>query len=78
MLVWDPGLEMHAPAGTLVLDGWRAYLYSVACHPVHFVFSQQLSILGAVTSHSGYEGLVIKGRRILRLGDFSTSFITAL
>ena len=42
----------------------------VMCHPVNFLFSQQLSILGAVTSHSGYEGLMIGGRKSIRLGDF--------
>jgi sterol desaturase/sphingolipid hydroxylase (fatty acid hydroxylase superfamily) len=40
------------------------------CHPVHFLFSQQLSILGAVTSHSGYEGLMIGGKKGIKLGDF--------
>ena len=63
------GNAMHPLEHLIWMAGALVYI-PVACHPVHFIFSQQLSILGAVTSHSGYEGLVIGGRRIMRLGDF--------
>ena len=63
------GNAMHPLEHLIWMAGALIYI-PLACHPVHFLFSQQLSILGAVTSHSGYEGLMIKGKRILRLGDF--------
>ncbi|EHI48357.1 sterol desaturase [SAR116 cluster alpha proteobacterium HIMB100] len=63
------GNAMHPLEHLIWMAGALAYI-PVICHPVHFIFSQQLSILGAVTSHSGYEGLVIGGKRIMRLGDF--------
>lgn len=63
------GNAMHPLEHLMWLAGALVYI-PVMCHPVHFIFSQQLSILGAVTSHSGYEGLEIGGKRVLRLGDF--------
>ena len=63
------GNAMHPIEHIIWMGGVLIYL-PLACHPVHFLFSQQLSILGAVTSHSGYEGLMIGGRKGIRLGDF--------
>ena len=63
------GNAMHPLEHLIWLAGAVIYI-PVMCHPVHFIFSQQLSILGAVTSHSGYEGLVVGGKRVMRLGDF--------
>ena len=60
---------MHPFEHIIWMGGALIYI-PIMCHPVHFLFSQQLSILGAVTSHSGYEGLVIGGKKGLRLGDF--------
>jgi len=63
------GNAMHPLEHVIWMSG--AFFYAViACNPVHFMFSQYLSILGAVTSHSGYEGLVIGNRRVMRMGDF--------
>ena len=63
------GNAMHPFEHIIWMGGALIYI-PLMCHPVHFLFSQQLSILGAVTSHSGYEGLVIGGKKGLRLGDF--------
>lgn len=63
------GNSMHPVEHLIWLAGALIYL-PIVCHPVHFIFSQQLTILGAITSHSGYEGLIIGGKKRLRLGDF--------
>ncbi|MGB2208358.1 MAG: sterol desaturase family protein [Candidatus Puniceispirillaceae bacterium] len=63
------GNAMHPLEHVIWMSG--AFIYAViACNPVHVIFSQYLSILGAVTSHSGYEGLVIGKTRVMRMGDF--------
>ena len=63
------GNAMHPIEHILWMGGALIYI-PMMCHPVHFLFSQQLSILGAVTSHSGYEGLMIGGKKGIKLGDF--------
>lgn len=63
------GNAMHPLEHVIWMSG--AFIYAIiACNPVHILFSQYLSILGAVTSHSGYEGLVIGTKRVMRMGDF--------
>ncbi len=63
------GNAMHPLEHIIWMGGALIYI-PLACHPVHFLFSQHLSILGAVTSHSGFEGLESGGKKRLRLGDF--------
>ena len=63
------GNAMHPLEHLIWMSG--AFIYAlISCHPVHILFSQYLSILGAVTSHSGYEGLVIGKKRLMKMGDF--------
>jgi len=42
----------------------------VAAHPVHILFHLQHYALTAATTHTGFEGLVIKDRNRLKLGTF--------
>ena len=42
----------------------------VASHPIHVFFHMQWLTLGAVTSHAGFEGLMVGGKRRLALGSF--------
>ena len=63
------GNSMHPVEHVIWLSG--AFIYGfISCNPIHIIFSQHLSILGAVTSHCGYEGLVIGQKRRIKMGDF--------
>jgi hypothetical protein len=46
-------------------------LLLVPSHPLHAIFLMQLQAIAAVTSHCGYESLLIGKRAKFRLGDFS-------
>ena len=63
------GNAMHPIEHVIWLSGVFIYAF-VFCNPLHIIFSQHLSILGAVVSHSGYEGLVIGQKRRMKMGDF--------
>jgi len=60
---------MHPIEHVIWLSGVFIYAF-ISCNPLHIIFSQHLSILGAVVSHSGYEGLVIGQKRRMKMGDF--------
>ena len=42
----------------------------VAAHPIHILFHMQHQALTGVTSHTGFEGLLVKDRNRLALGTF--------
>ena len=46
--------------------GWRV----VAAHPLHVIYHLQYFTLTAVTTHSGFEGLVVGDKNRLALGTF--------
>lgn len=42
----------------------------VAAHSIHILFHMQHQALTAATSHAGFEGLLVKDRKSMALGNF--------
>ncbi|MEM7430114.1 MAG: sterol desaturase family protein [Pseudomonadota bacterium] len=63
------GCSMHPVEHVLWLSSVMVHLI-IASHPVHVIFYQQIQILTAITSHSGYEGLLIGEKNRLYMGEF--------
>jgi len=63
------GLSMH-PVEHLLFFSSVLVHWVVAAHPVHILFHMQHQALTAATSHTGFEGLVVKDRNRLALGTF--------
>jgi sterol desaturase/sphingolipid hydroxylase (fatty acid hydroxylase superfamily) len=63
------GLSMH-PIEHVIFLGSVLIHFVVAAHPVHILFHLQYYALTAATTHTGFEGLVVKDRNRLRLGTF--------
>ena len=63
------GLSMH-PFEHLIFLGSVLVHFVVAAHPVHILFHLQYYALTAATTHTGFEGMVIKDKNRLKLGTF--------
>ena len=63
------GLAMH-PVEHLIFLGSVMIHFVVAAHPVHILFHLQYYALTAATTHTGFEGMVIKDKNRLKLGTF--------
>ncbi|MEM1049068.1 MAG: sterol desaturase family protein [Pseudomonadota bacterium] len=63
------GLSMH-PVEHLIFFSSVLIHFVVAAHPIHILFHMQHQALTAATSHTGFEGLVVKDRNRLALGTF--------
>ncbi len=63
------GLSMH-PVEHVIYLGTVLIHWVVAAHPVHILFHMQYYTLTAATTHTGFEGLVIKDENRLKLGTF--------
>tara|TARA_R110002124_G_scaffold176026_1_gene343932 strand:+ start:22837 stop:23817 length:981 start_codon:yes stop_codon:yes gene_type:complete len=63
------GLSMH-PVEHAIYLGSVFIHFVVGAHPLHIIFHLQFYTLSAVTTHSGYQGLLIKDRNRLSLGTF--------
>jgi len=63
------GLSMH-PVEHLLFLGSVLIHWVVAAHPLHILFHLQYYTLSAVTTHTGFEGMLVKDRNRLRLGTF--------
>lgn len=63
------GLSMH-PAEHAIYLGSILIHFVVGAHPLHIIFHLQYYTLTAVTTHSGFQGLVIKDKNRLALGTF--------
>ena len=63
------GLSMH-PIEHLIYLGSVMVHFIVAAHPVHILFHLQYYTLSAVTTHTGFEGLLVKDKDRLKLGTF--------
>ena len=63
------GLSMH-PVEHIIFLGGVLIHWVIASHPVHILFHLQYYCLTAATTHSGFEGLVIKDKNRLALGTF--------
>ena len=63
------GLSMH-PVEHAIYLGSVFIHFVVGAHPLHIIFHLQFYSLSAVTTHSGYQGLLIRDRNRLSLGTF--------
>lgn len=63
------GISMH-PIEHLLYFSSVAIHFIVASHPVHFLFHVYYQGLGPMASHSGFDGLLIKDKKRMELGDF--------
>lgn len=63
------GLSMH-PVEHLLFFSSILIHFIVPAHPLHILFHMQHQALTAATSHTGFEGLVVKDENRLALGTF--------
>ena len=63
------GLSMH-PVEHLLFFSSILVHFVVAASPVHILFHMQHQALTAATSHTGFEGLIVKDKNRLALGTF--------
>ena len=63
------GLSMH-PLETLPYFSGVLIHFIIPSHPVHFLFHVYALALNPAFSHSGFDALIIKGKRVLELGEF--------
>ena len=63
------GMSMH-PLEQIIFLGSVLIHFLVGAHPVHILFHLQYYFLTAMTTHTGYHGLLIRDRNRLRLGTF--------
>ncbi|WP_282608648.1 sterol desaturase family protein [Pelagibius sp. Alg239-R121] len=63
------GMSMHPIEHVLYL-GTVLIHWVVAAHPLHIIYHLQYFTLTAATTHTGFEGLVVKDKNRLSLGTF--------
>ena len=63
------GLSMH-PIEHLLYFGTAMIHFIVPTHPVHMVCHLMFYALYAITTHTGFEGVWVQGRKRLHLGNF--------
>ncbi len=63
------GNSMHPVEHVLWLSSVLIH-WIIASHPVHVIFYQQMQVLTAITSHTGFEGIAIHDRNRMVLGEF--------
>ena len=63
------GLSMH-PAEHLIFFSSVLIHWMVSAHPIHILFHMQHQALTAATSHTGFEGMLVKDKNRLALGTF--------
>ena len=63
------GLSMHPAEHVMYLSFIFIHLV-IPTHPVHMFYLGYTKLLSAVTSHSGYEDLLVNGKRTIEFGEF--------
>ena len=63
------GFSMHPVEHLLFLSSILIH-WVIAAHPIHILFHMQHQALTAATSHTGFEGLLVRDRSQLALGTF--------
>lgn len=63
------GMSMHPVEHAIYLGSVFVH-FLVGAHPVHILFHLQYFTLTAISTHTGYQGLLIKDRNRLALGTF--------
>lgn len=63
------GLSMH-PVEHLLYIGSPIIHLVVPSHPLHVIFHLQFTVLISVITHTGYDGLLVRGKRVMEVGYF--------
>ena len=63
------GISMH-PVEHMIYFTSILIHFAVASHPIHVFFHLFVQALGPCLSHSGFDGLLVKDRKRVELGDF--------
>lgn len=63
------GMSMH-PIEHILYLGTVLIHWVVAAHPLHIIFHLQYFTLTAATTHTGYSGIFVNGKKRLALGTF--------
>ena len=63
------GISMHPLEHVLYFSSVLIH-FLAASHPLHFFFHMHLEALNPIASHSGFDGLMVKKKKRLELGDF--------
>lgn len=63
------GLSMHPIEHILFFSSVLIH-WLIAAHPIHILFHMQHQALTAATSHAGFEGLLVKDKHAIALGNF--------
>ncbi|MDH3666809.1 MAG: sterol desaturase family protein [Paracoccaceae bacterium] len=63
------GISTH-PVEHLLYFSSVAIHFVVASHPAHFLFHIYIQALNPAASHSGFDGLLVRDRKRVELGDF--------
>ena len=63
------GLSMHPIEHVIFLSSVLIH-FVIAAHPIHLFFHMYWNTLGAATTHTGYEGMLVKDKNQLNLGSF--------
>ncbi|MFT7576266.1 MAG: lathosterol oxidase [Alphaproteobacteria bacterium] len=63
------GLSMHPLEHVLFFSSVLIH-WVVAAHPIHILFHMQHQALTAATSHAGFDGLLVREKNALALGNF--------
>jgi len=63
------GLSMHPIEHVMFFSSVLIHWF-VTAHPIHILFHMQHQALTAATSHAGFEGIVVKDKNALTLGNF--------
>ena len=63
------GFSMHPIEHLLYFSTFAIHLV-IPSHPIHLFFHAYFTALAAITSHTGYTHLTIKGKDVIALGDF--------
>lgn len=63
------GLSMHPLEHVIYLSSVLIH-FVIASHPIHVLFHMYWNTLGAATTHTGYEGMLVKDKNRLDLGSF--------
>ena len=63
------GISMH-PIEHIMYFSSLLIHFVIPSHPIHLFFHMYWLSLGAATSHTGFDALVVKGKRVLAIGYF--------
>lgn len=63
------GMSMH-PVEHMFYFGSVLVHFAIASHPLHIIFHLMFYGLPAITSHTGFEGLLFRNKKRLHLGNF--------